>query len=161
MSDKKCEISEDVNGLLRWIECFNIYSSVLLPKRPSLGKPLTAYAIMMVKEGPAIRVQGMAAVRPAILPTCSKRTNCSALGKTELSALHHFLFKPPKRGDSDHPNFGSPGHSLCTGMPRWGLQPQFSWSAAWIYRPARLYWHRQTFPKASLATPPPQTAQSS
>jgi len=51
-SSKKHEISEDVNGLrfLSWVECFNIYSSVLLTKHPSLAKPLTAYAAMMVKE---------------------------------------------------------------------------------------------------------------
>lgn len=51
-SSKKHEISEDVNGLrfLSWVECFNIYSSVLLTKHPSLAKPLTAYATMMVKE---------------------------------------------------------------------------------------------------------------
>ena len=104
-SSKKHEISEDVNGLrfLSWVGYFNIYSSVLLTKHPSLAKSLTAYATMMVKEGPAIRVQGMAAVRPAILPTRSKRTNCSGLGKRliKLSALRHFLFKSPKRGDSD------------------------------------------------------------
>ena len=51
-SSKKHEISEDVNGLrfLSWVECFNIYSSALLTKHPSLAKPLTAYATMMVKE---------------------------------------------------------------------------------------------------------------
>ena len=49
-SNKKRELTEDVHGLLSWIECFNIYSSVLQTKYPSLAKPLAAYATMMVKE---------------------------------------------------------------------------------------------------------------
>ena len=49
-SSKKRELTEDVHGLLSWIECFNIYSSVLVTKYPSLAKALTAYATMMVKE---------------------------------------------------------------------------------------------------------------
>ena len=49
-SSKKRELTEDVHGLLSCIERFNIYSSVLMPKYPSLAKALTAYATMMVKE---------------------------------------------------------------------------------------------------------------
>ena len=39
-ASKKGEISDDVNGLLSWVECFNIYSTILLTKHPSLAKPL-------------------------------------------------------------------------------------------------------------------------
>lgn len=49
-SNKKRELTEDVHSLLSWIECFNIYSSVLQMKYPSLAKPLAAYTTMMVKE---------------------------------------------------------------------------------------------------------------
>ena len=53
-SSKKRELTEDVHGLLSWIECFNSYSSILVTKYPSLAKALTAYATMMVNP-PLVR----------------------------------------------------------------------------------------------------------
>ena len=46
-SSKKRELTEDVHGLLSWIECFNVYSSVLMTKYPSLAKALIAYGTMI------------------------------------------------------------------------------------------------------------------
>lgn len=57
-SSKKRELTEDVHSLLSWIECFNIYSSILLMKYPSLAKLRTAYTTMMVKEAWQFRFRG-------------------------------------------------------------------------------------------------------
>ena len=47
---KKRELTEDMQGLLSWVECFNLFSSVLTTKYPKLDKALTAYQSRIVHE---------------------------------------------------------------------------------------------------------------
>ena len=62
--------------------------------------------------GLAIQVQGMAAVRPAILPTRSKSPNCSRLGERLNSALYAISFLSHQKGETQTcPNCMSSDHS--------------------------------------------------
>ena len=55
---KKRELTEDVQGLLSWVECFNLFSSVLTTKYPKLDKALTAYQSTIVHEARRFGFQG-------------------------------------------------------------------------------------------------------
>jgi len=47
---KKRELTEDVQELLSWVECFNLFSSVLTTKYPKLDKALTVYQSTIMHE---------------------------------------------------------------------------------------------------------------
>lgn len=111
-----------------------------------------------------IQVQGMAAVQPAILPTHSKRPNCSRLGERLNLALYAISFLSHQKGETKTcPNCMSSDHSdiHCPLAHRdEAPAPVLLVSSENIQATVTLL-AQADVPKASLATAPPQTVQFS
>ena len=110
-SNKKRELTEDVHCLLSWIECFNIYSSVLQTKYPSLAKPLAAYATMMVKEARRFGFRGWLQYDQLFRQHATKDPTLADWARLN-SALYAISFLSRQKGEtqtcpncmsSDHP----------------------------------------------------------
>ena len=96
---KKRELTEDVHGLLSWVECFNLFSSVLLSKYPNLHKALTAYQSTIVREARRFGFRGWLQYDQLFRQHAAKDPETAAWGSLN-SALYAISFLSRQRGDT-------------------------------------------------------------
>ena len=96
---KKRELSEDVQGLLSWVECFNLFSTVLTTKYPKLDKALTAYQSTIVREARRFGFRGWLQYDQLFRQHAAKDPETAAWGSLN-SALYAISFLSRQRGDT-------------------------------------------------------------
>ena len=154
-SSKKRELTEDVHGLLSWVECFNIYSSVLVTKYPALGKALTAYATTMVKEARRFGFRGWLQYDQLFRQHAAKDPTSADWARLN-SALYAISFLSRQKGESQTcPNCMSSDHSPihCALARREEISNSSSFGQHRDYTGQRDYTGRR-FQKPLLPRPP-------
>ncbi len=112
---KKRELTEDVQGLLSWAECFNTYTCVVVSKAPDKFKPLTAYQSMVIRETRRFGFRGWLQYDHLFRQQAARSSSTTDWERLN-PALYALSFLSRQRGDSqtcsncmcsDHPT------SLC------------------------------------------------
>ena len=55
---KRRELTEDVNGLMSWVQCFSVYIAVITNKQPTRLQELLAYMVTMINEARRFKMRG-------------------------------------------------------------------------------------------------------